>query len=318
MSAAPEISVVLPTFNRFEILRQAIVSVVAQTHTDWELIVADDGSAADARAALEETLRGLGDPRINVLGRAHSGNPGAVRTPAIARARGRYVAFIDSDDLWEPRKLETQMALMRARPERRWSYTRLYVTDTEGRPIRGAPIERWYPHEGWIVEPVLRQQAMIATPCVLAERTLLQQAGGFDEDQRYGEDYELWLRMAKLSPVSVTSDALTCVRKHAGNYSRDRVGSQRGWVRFYDRAAAAATDASLRALCLRLRGESALALADAQRDAGDAAAALQTLLDGAATSWRRPRWWLGALRVAVKPLVPATVRAAYRQARKPA
>src|ERR1700754_463468 len=89
----PAVSVVLPTYNRPDYLREAMASVFAQTLDDWELIVADDGSDEETKAY----LRGIDDPRVTVLWLAHSGTPSMGRNAAIRQARGDYVAFLDSD-----------------------------------------------------------------------------------------------------------------------------------------------------------------------------------------------------------------------------
>ncbi|HYM28419.1 MAG TPA: glycosyltransferase family 2 protein, partial [Steroidobacteraceae bacterium] len=82
----------MPTFDRLQFLPPAIGSVFAQTLTDWELIIADDGSGEDTRAY----LRSLTDPRVRVLWMAHSGRPGVMLNAALRAARGEYVAFLDS------------------------------------------------------------------------------------------------------------------------------------------------------------------------------------------------------------------------------
>ena len=125
----PDVSIILPTFNRLTYLREAIDSVLAQTYTDWELIIADDGSADETRTF----LRSIRDGRVKTLWLRHCGNPGAVRNRALAEAKGIYLAFLDSDDIWTPRKLEIQLNLTRSRGDRRWSYTR-------DRPIESAAI----------------------------------------------------------------------------------------------------------------------------------------------------------------------------------
>src|SRR5687768_13275178 len=112
LKVVPEVSVVLSTFNRLNYLRESVDSVCAQSFRDWELIIADDGSAE----ATTDFLSTLADPRIKVLLLQHSGNPATVRNAAIREARGRFVAFIDSDDLWLPLKLERQLAAMAVHP----------------------------------------------------------------------------------------------------------------------------------------------------------------------------------------------------------
>src|SRR5229473_5509224 len=117
---APAISIILPTFNRLKYLRLTVDSVFAQTFVDWELLVADDGSDEETRAYLKG-LESL--PRVKLIWLSHSGNPSAVRNAALREARGDYIAFLDSDDMWMPTKLERQIDALRVSSDRRWIYT---------------------------------------------------------------------------------------------------------------------------------------------------------------------------------------------------
>src|SRR5579872_6599645 len=105
LSPAPAVSVIMPTYNRLEFLPAAIESVFAQTLSDWELIIADDGSGEDTRAY----LRSIDDRRVKRIWLAHTGRPSLVSNRALREARGDYIAFLDSDDLWRPEKLQRQL-----------------------------------------------------------------------------------------------------------------------------------------------------------------------------------------------------------------
>src|ERR1700722_5103184 len=100
----PSVSIIMPTFNRMEFLPAAIQSVLAQSLADWELLIADDGSDEETRAY----LKSLDDPRIKLLFRPHTGRPALISNGALRAARGHYVAFLDSDDVWLPGKLQAQ------------------------------------------------------------------------------------------------------------------------------------------------------------------------------------------------------------------
>jgi len=256
VSLQPTVSIILPTFNRLGYLRSTIDSVFAQTYSSWELVVADDGSDEETRSYLD----GLADPRVKTLMLPHSGNPSAVRNAALREAQGEYLAFLDSDDVWLPEKLETQLRLMRAAPTRRWSYCKLRRIDKVGRPIPSSDgIREWAPYEGDIVEELLELDAVIATPTVIAARSLVGSVGGFDEMQLFGEDYELWLRLALHSEVS--AEELTCVRVHDQHYSGDRVAVYAGWVQMYRKILALVSSSRLRSVCGRRLAESATTLA---------------------------------------------------------
>jgi glycosyltransferase involved in cell wall biosynthesis len=308
----PKVSVILPTFNRLPYLRESIASVLAQTQKEWELIIADDGSADETRAF----LRSIRDDRIKILWLEHQGNPAAVRNCALVEARGIYLAFLDSDDLWTPQKLEIQLNLMHSRRDRRWSYTKDSPIDAHGNLLSEAGIQTWLPYEGAIVEPLLKIDAIISTPTVVAERSLVNEVGGFDEEQHFGEDYDLWLRLAMRSEVSVSCESLTYTRSHPHNYSQDRIAAYQGWVRLYEKMAELVPESRLRSLCRRRRGENALALARLYQDAGNRLATAQTLLAGSTYSWPYGQWWGGALKIVAKSLLPARLRLSYRLSKR--
>src|SRR3954465_5067207 len=133
------VSVLLPTFNRAHYLPDAVHSVLRQTETRWELIVADDGSTDETNAYLAT----LSDPRIRILRLDHVGHPGEVRNRALALCRAPWVAFLDSDDWWEPGKLATQLAALAAHPEHEWSFTSFRIEGSvreHDRIVRVEPI----------------------------------------------------------------------------------------------------------------------------------------------------------------------------------
>ena len=200
----PTVSIIMPTFNRLNFLRASVDSVFAQTFQSWELIVADDGSEGETA----EYLSKLADlPRVRLLRLAHTGNPGAVRNAALRVARGEYVAFLDSDDVWMPTKLEVQLAALRASGDCHWSYTDHVRINDAGQSINSERNPRRTLPDGDIVEALLRLRAGTPTPTVMAERELIERAGGFDQQQGLHEDYDLWLRLALLSKVLVLAGA---------------------------------------------------------------------------------------------------------------
>jgi glycosyltransferase involved in cell wall biosynthesis len=290
----PLVSVILPAYNRLTHLCAAIESVRAQTLTDWELIIGDDGSDGDTRTFLSQ----LADARIRVLSLSHSGNPSRTRNAAIHAANGEFLAFLDSDDLWLPHKLERQLALMSDRPARRWSYTQVRRIDAVGNEAASEGVAEWRPLDGNIVEPLLRVEALIATPSVIAERDLVLEAGGFDEQQRFCEDYDLWLRLATRSEAGAFSEPLACVRVHLDNYSQDRIGAYEGWVRLYTKHAAC-LDPRRRRICQQRRASCGLSLAALYRRDGRNRIALRTFASSAADGWLDIRWWPRAVRTLI-------------------
>lgn len=306
------VSVVLPTFNQLEYVKVAVTSVLEQTLADWEMVIADDGSAESTR----EYLRSLDDPRIRTLWLPHSGNPSQVRNAAIRSARGPYLAFLDSDDRWDPRKLEVQLSALQADGGRRWSYTAVERMDEQGRPKSDEEIARWVPYGGNIVEKLLRIEALIATPAVIAERSLVEEVGGFDEDQWFGEDYDLWIRLAMRSEVGVVPERLASVRVHDESYSRNRLGAYEGWVRLYGKLADTLPEEGLRALARRRGAESTLALAGLYVDAKRSLAAWRTLLVAAPRCWTYPRWSREAAKTMIRASLPERMLSTVRRLRQ--
>lgn len=215
IAGAPLVSVVIPTYNRVAFLAEAVHTVLAQTCADLELIVVDDGST-DHTAQMVE---GVADPRVNLLALRHSGSPARARNAGIERARGRYIAFLDSDNLWDPSKLEDQLAALAARPECRWCHTGQRCIDELGAP------HAWWPmplvaSEGWIAEPLLRRSMGVNGSSVLVSGALLREVGGFDETFVWGEDYDLWVRLALRSPIACVSGVRLQHRIHANQFTR--------------------------------------------------------------------------------------------------
>jgi glycosyltransferase involved in cell wall biosynthesis len=300
---SPEVSIVLPTFNRLQYLRPAIDSIFAQTFTDWELIVADDGSEGETAAY----LAALADPpRVKVLRLPHTGNPGAVRNAAWRAALGEYIAFLDSDDVWLPQKLALQIASLRSHPQRGWSHTAFTVIDDSGNLLTGTRARWWPAAEGWILDRLIKMETVIAIPSVVVRRQLLEQVGGFDLEQRMCEDYDLWLRLAALSEIDGVRETLLLVRSHREHFHKDPiVFEDRG--RALAKMLSAGTDPSLHSVLRRERAKVAAGLARSHALCGGRLAALRTLMKSSQYSWGYPEWWLGGAEAAARALAPASI-----------
>jgi hypothetical protein len=144
--------------------------------------------------------------------------------------------------------------------------------------------------------------AVIATPTVIAERSLVGSVGGFDEMQLFGEDYELWLRLALHSEVS--AEELTCVRVHDQHYSGDRIAVYAGWVQIYRKILALVSSSRLRSVCRCRLAESATTLAALYSREGRYSAALRAGASATASGWSSPRWWLMAGKTCGRGLFP--------------
>jgi glycosyltransferase involved in cell wall biosynthesis len=203
----PAVTVAIPAFNRERWVAAAVRSVLAQTYGDFELLVVDDGST-DATPHL---VGRIADARVRVIRRPHGGISRAMNT-GLRAARGRYVARLDSDDLWLPDLLATQVAVLDARPEVGVAYARAQGIEADGRPT---------PHV-WGIAPRWPGDALASMlwgdfTCnitVVARRTCIERAGGYDETLATNEDWDLWLRVARHCTFAFTDRVLAQFRWH--------------------------------------------------------------------------------------------------------
>ena len=306
---SPEVSVILPTYNRLRFLPAAVDSVLGQTLQDWELIIADDGSDSETLAYLQ-TLERVA--RIRLMRLTHSGNPGAVRNAALSVARGKYVAFLDSDDLWMPTKLDFQVRALRDSTDCRWSYTDHIRVDAAGNSINWQRNPSRTLPQGDIVEALLRLRAGTPTPTVMAERALVEEAGGFDEQQGLHEDYDLWLRLALLSKVLVIAEPLSCVRRHDEHFSGGEVRNFEARLRIFAKIHRRVPSRVLRSERARQAG----GLARAYAAADDSAGVWGAVAGSWPYSWRYFHWYTACARAVLRISAPRRVLALVRQVRQ--
>lgn len=206
------VTVIIPTFNRALMLRQAVESVFAQTFTDYEIVVVDDGST-------DETVHVL-HPVISKIHYYYKpqGGPSQARNYGIARASGEYVAFLDSDDQWDPRFLEVVMEKARGNPSLGLISTvhRVMPSGMRRPKISQSQLEG-------DLYPLLFQKNVITTSAVLVKRTCLLKVGAFNENLAQAEDYDLWLRIAREYPIAVINNPLCFWHDHPSNVSRDEL-----------------------------------------------------------------------------------------------
>jgi glycosyltransferase involved in cell wall biosynthesis len=212
------VAVVMPAYQAAAFVGEAVRSVIAQTVTDWELVVVDDGST-DGTAEVADAAA-TGDERVRVIRAEREGLPAAVRNRAIDLTSAPLVAFLDADDVWYPNKLERQLTAFAARPEVG------LVHSAADRIVQGRtlpPAEREF--AGLPIGPRLVQQNFIVTSSVLVRRSLLDEHGAFDADPRMRgtEDYELWLRLLAHSEFASVDEPLLAYRVHAKQLSAERI-----------------------------------------------------------------------------------------------
>jgi len=214
----PLVSVVIPTFNRWPLVAEAVNSVLAQSYRDCEVIVVDDGSTdatASQLAKLASRLKLFVTERRGVS---------AARNFGVSQSRGHYIAFLDSDDLWLRRKLERQTRFMDEHPE-------FHICQTDEIWIRkGVRVNPRAIHQktsGDIFKRSL-ELCLVSPSAVMMTRALFDRTGGFDKAFPVCEDYDLWLRISAQHQVALVPDRLTIKRGgHADQLSRSVWGMDR-------------------------------------------------------------------------------------------
>ena len=189
------VSVIIPTYNRADLLPTAISSVLAQTYTDWELIVVDDASTDNTMEVIKEWE--AKDSRIRSISlNINSGGPAHPKNVGVESARGEFIAFLDHDDEWLPEKLKKQVAVFASSPRIGLVTCEAYVVDDTGE-IRGREIIPEIPKEG-IIPAVLRKSFMFSNSSLVIPRVVIDHLGPRDESPNIGnaEDREYELRIA--------------------------------------------------------------------------------------------------------------------------
>ena len=208
-SSSPTVSVVIAAYNAARWIAETLDSVLAQTFRDFEVIVVDDGSSDQT----PEIVAGYKD-RIRYLRKENGGQPSA-RNVGIRAACGSYIAFVDADDLWLPKKLELQMELFCRRPDLAWVYSDAiaFDGDTGQELFRMGDLTK--PRTGDILRPLLLRD-FIPSPTPVIRRDVFGTVGYFDEspDLQIGEDWNMWLRIAAKCPVEFVDQPLARYRSH--------------------------------------------------------------------------------------------------------
>jgi len=207
---SPAVTVIVPTRDRARYLREAIGSVLGQTFADLELLVIDDGSTDDTR----DLVGVIDDGRLRYLHQEASGISAALNR-GLRNARGRYVARLDSDDVWTPDMLATLVPVLESRPEVGVVYARGQVMDASGRvlpTLQGLP-ER-FPGDSF---RSLVYDDATCNVALVARRQCFERAGLYDEELETSEDWDMWLRVARHYRFAFVDKVVARIRWHDDN-----------------------------------------------------------------------------------------------------
>jgi len=207
-TARPPISVVIPAHNAAATIARALESVRAQAYAPLEVIVVDDAST-DGTA---DAVRARSDRAVRLIVHETNRGPAAARNTGIFAAEGDWIAFLDADDEWRPGKLDRQVAALGAQPGAVFAVCDGSFVRPDGSVSRhvytGTP-----PVAGPEAWRTLLAYSFTASSCVVADRRVLVELGGFDPDLRVGEDQDMWIRLAMRGSVAVVMDRLIVVHE---------------------------------------------------------------------------------------------------------
>ncbi len=212
-----KVSVIIPLYNARDVIRQTTESVLAQTWTDYEIVVIDDGSTDGSG----EIVQGTGH-NIRYFRQANAGVAGA-RNRGIVESRGTYIALLDHDDLWHPTKLEKQVKVLDERSEVGMVVTDVAHIDREGRSM--GMIGRGYNPSDTFARLFVR--GYVPTPsAAMIRKSILESVGGFDEAFKSAglDDHELWARIGAHCEIANIAEPLTYHRNREVKSSQIELG----------------------------------------------------------------------------------------------
>jgi len=222
---APTVSVVIPTYNSVRYLAEAVESVLAQTITDVEVIVVDDGSTDGTQALM---ARYAGSVRYF---RQDNSGVSTARNFGLAQSAGRYIAFLDADDTWFPNKLERQLEALAKEPDYHACYS-AFVRVTSDLDL----LEIWRgSRHGSALADLLTRGNIIGSVSVLCERKVFTEVGGFDRSLSQCADWDMWVRLAARTDFLYLDEPLLNYRQHGSNMSRDPALLERDSIRVLEK-----------------------------------------------------------------------------------
>ena len=210
----PRISVIIPTYNRQKLLARAIESVLNQTFKDFELFIVDDGSTDNTKEVVREFQKR--DSRIKYIWQENSGAPARPKNTGIKNAKGNYIAFLDDDDEWLSEKLEKQLELFEGlESDLGFVGCNILVINESNKKIwREYKIPRY--SSQIFFEELLEGNFILTSSSIMIKKEVLDKIGLFDENLKFGDDWDLWLRIAKKYKFDFAPEFLIKYYIHGG------------------------------------------------------------------------------------------------------
>ena len=210
----PRVSAIITTHNRATLLPRAVDSVLAQTYSNYEIVIVDDGSSDNT----QEIIAGFRDPRIRSIRRDQGGGASTARNTGIRMARGEYIAFLDDDDEWLPTKLERQVAILDSSSHRvglvyGWVD---FVDDSTGDVT---PLER-SAMEGDVFDNLVAMRTPGPTSVLMVRTSVAIEIEGFDESLPRHNDIDFICRISRLYHIALLPEV---VLKHHGEHGHERI-----------------------------------------------------------------------------------------------
>lgn len=226
----PKVSVVIPTYNRAGYILETVDSVRKQSFKDYEIIIIDDGSKDNTREMLSDLIE---EKTVRYYFQENRGES-AARNRGISESDGEYIAFLDSDDLFLPDKLEKQVAYLDLNPTVGLVHCWYSKFNDEEVDLGRRDTSQY---SGWVYPDMLLIWHVLMSPsCVLARSKIFAEVGGFDIDQYWGADLDMWRRIARFFPFGVIPEVLTKVRVHEGNLSAKKIESLQWFEKYLSKA----------------------------------------------------------------------------------
>lgn len=210
----PRVSIIIPAYNAMRYLPETLESAIAQSFTDFEVVIVNDGSTDN----IEDWFLTVEDSRARLISQPNQGKSVAVNE-GIAQTHGEYIAFLDADDLWAPTKLEAQVACLDANPEAGLVYTWTALTDETGKATGRIVASH---AEGQVWKTLLLKNFLACGSTPLVRRQCFEVVGLFSPELPPAEDWDMWLRLAARYEFAVIKQPLVRYRKHADNISTNR------------------------------------------------------------------------------------------------